>query len=476
MSKGSRAAPAGADRVRSDPLDVPSVPEPYRIKAIERIRATTREERETFLREAGHNVFNLRAEDVYVDLLTDSGAGAMSDRQWAGLMMGDESYAGSRSFERFQRAVRDLLGFPLVIPTHQGRGAENVVMAGLVKAGDVIPGNAHFDTTKAHIEHRGATALDVTIDESHKTQSAHPFKGNVDVAALRAALREHAGRVPFVLVTVTCNTVGGQPVSLANLREVRAACDEARVALFLDIARYAENAYFVKRREAGQDARSVADIAKEMLSLADAAMMSAKKDAYVNIGGFVALREQPTFDKVAPYAVLYEGFLTYGGLAGRDLEAMAQGLAEGLEEANLEHRIGQVHELGRRLQRAGIPVLTPFGGHAIYVDAGAFLPHLRPADLPGQALCAELYLEGGVRGVEIGTVMAGRDPKTGKDRHPDLELVRLAVPRRTYTQAHLDHVAATMERVWARRGEVRGMEFELETPILRHFTSRFRWV
>lgn len=460
---------------RMQPLDVPAVPEPFRIKAIERIRVTTRAERERLLAEAGFNPFNLRAEDVYVDLLTDSGVGAMSDRQWAALMTGDESYAGSRSFERFQRVVRDLLGFPLVIPTHQGRGAEHVLMAGLVKAGDVVPGNAHFDTTKAHIEHRGAVALDVTLDESHKAQSSHPFKGNVDVPALRRALQAHKGKVPFVLVTITCNTVGGQPVSLQNLREVRQACDEAGVPLLLDIARFAENSYFVKLREPGQQSRSVADIARETLALADGAAMSAKKDALVNIGGFLALRSRDIFDKVAPYAVLYEGFLTYGGLAGRDLEAMAQGLEEGVDEAQLQHRIGQVHELGRRLQHAGVPVLTPFGGHAVYIDAGAFLPHLRPTQLPGQALCAELYLEGGVRAVEIGTVMAGRDPATGKDRHPDLELVRLAIPRRTYTQAHLDHVAAAVKRVWDRRADVRGMTFEKETPILRHFTSTFKW-
>jgi len=454
-----------------EPLDLPTLPEPYRIKAVERIRRTGREERARLLEEAGHNVFALRSDDVYVDLLTDSGVGAMSDRQWAALMMGDESYAGARSFRRFEEAVQRLLGFPKVIPTHQGRGAEHVLCAALVKAGDIIPGNAHFDTTKAHIEHRGGVALDVTIDEAGKTRSAHPFKGNVDVPRLRAALRDHKGKVPFVLVTVTCNTVGGQPVSLANLREVRAACDEAKVPLVLDIARYAENAYFLQKRESPE--KSVRQIARETMELADAATMSAKKDAYVNIGGFLAVRSQELYDKVAPYAVLYEGFLTYGGLAGRDLEAMAVGLEEGLDEDTLAHRIGQVHGLGRALEAAGVPLLTPYGGHAIYVDAAAFLPHLRRADLPAQALVAEFYLEGGVRAVEVGTVMAGRDPRTGENRFPDLELVRLAVPRRTYTQAHLDHVAATIKAVWARRSHVKGIRFERETPILRHFTSTF---
>ncbi|MEA3200714.1 MAG: tryptophanase [Thermoplasmata archaeon] len=454
-----------------EPLDLPTVPEPYRIKAVERIRRTSREERARLLAAAGYNVFALASDDVYVDLLTDSGVGAMSDRQWAGLMVGDESYAGARSFRHFEAAVKELLGFPRVIPTHQGRGAEHVLCAALVKAGDVVPGNAHFDTTKAHIEHRGGVALDVTIDEASKARSQHPFKGNVDVPKLRAALRDHRGKVPFVLVTVTCNTVGGQPVSLANLREVRAACDEAGVPLVLDIARYAENSLFVKRRERPE--MSVRDIARATMDLADAATMSAKKDAYVNIGGFLAVRSTGLFDKVAPYAVLYEGFLTYGGLAGRDLEAMAIGLAEGLDEDTLAHRVGQVHGLGRGLEAAGIPVLTPYGGHAIYVDAAAFLPHLTRAQLPAQALVAELYLEGGVRAVEVGTVMAGRDPASGQDRYPDLELVRLAVPRRTYTQAHLDHVVATAKAVWARRASVKGIRFQAETPILRHFTSTF---
>lgn len=454
-----------------EPLDLPSVPEPYRIKAVERIRRTTRAERERLLAAAGHNVFALASDDVYVDLLTDSGVGAMSDRQWAALMVGDESYAGARSFRRFEAAVQTLLGFPKVIPTHQGRGAEHVLCSALVHPGDVVPGNAHFDTTKAHIEHRGGVALDVTIDEANKPRSQHPFKGNVDLGKLRAALREHAGKVPFVLVTVTCNTVGGQPVSLANLREVRAVCDEAKVPLLLDIARYAENALFIKRREHPEV--SIREIARATMDLADGATMSAKKDAYVNIGGFLALRDPKLFDKVAPYAVLYEGFLTYGGLAGRDLEAMAVGLEEGLEEDTLAHRVGQVHELGRALEAAGIPVLTPYGGHAIYVDAAAFLPHVPRQDLPAQTLVAELYLEGGVRAVEVGTVMAGRDPKTGQNRFPDLELVRLAVPRRTYTQAHLDHVAKAFAAVWARRASIRGMRFEKETPILRHFTSTF---
>ena len=456
------------------PLDLPLPPEPYRIKAVERIRRTTRPERERLLAQAGHNVFALRSEDVYVDLLTDSGVGAMSDRQWAALMTGDESYAGSRSFERFRDAVARVLGFPLVIPTHQGRGAEHVLSAALVRPGHVVPGNAHFDTTRAHIEHRGAVALDCTIEEGSRLHSEHPFKGNVDLSKLRRALEEHEGRVPYVLVTVTCNTAGGQPVSLENLRAVRALCSEKGVPLLLDIARYAENAYFLQQREPACAGMRVAEIARAMMDLADGAAMSAKKDALVNIGGFLALRDQALYDKVAPFAVLFEGFLTYGGLAGRDLEAMAVGLEEGVDEDHLAHRIGQVHALGRSLAEAGVPVLTPFGGHAIYVDAAAFLPHLPREELPGQALVSELYLEGGVRAVEVGTVMAGRDPETGENRYPALELVRLAVPRRTYTQAHLEHVAQTVKAVFARREKVRGLAFERETPILRHFTSTFR--
>lgn len=459
---------------RVTPLDVPPTPEPYRIKAIERIRMTTRDERERLLAAAGQNVFALRGEDIYVDLLTDSGAGAMSDRQWAALMMGDESYAGSRSFERLRDTLHRLLGFPLVIPTHQGRGAEHILCAALVKPGDVIPGNAHFDTTKAHIESRGATALDCTIDEASKTESAHPFKGNVDIGKLTRALAQHKGRVPYVLVTVTCNTAGGQPVSLENLREVSRACKAEGVPLLLDIARYAENAFFIQQREPACQHMSVAEIARACMDLADGAAMSAKKDALVNIGGFLALRSQTLYDRIAPYAVLYEGFLTYGGLAGRDLEAMAVGLEEGLDEQYLAHRIGQVHALGNALREAGIPVLTPIGGHAVYLDAAAFLPHLRREELPGQALVCELYLEGGVRGVEVGTVMAGRDPTTGENRYPDLELVRLAIPRRVYTQGHLDHVARTVKAVFARRKDVRGIRFDRETPILRHFTSTFQ--
>lgn len=467
-----KAAPEGARRVED--LLLPDVPEPYRIKAVERIRRTTRKEREGLLRTAGHNVFALKAEDVYVDLLTDSGVGAMSDRQWAALMMGDESYAGSRSYLRFEKAVQDLLGFAHVLPAHQGRGAEHILTAALVKDGDVIPGNAHFDTTKAHIEHRGAIALDCTIDEARKATSHHPFKGNVDVSKLEAELAKHEGHVPYVLVTVTCNTAGGQPVSLANLREVADACKRANVPMMLDIARFAENAYFIQQREEGMRDVSVRDIAKRMMDLSSGAAMSAKKDALVNIGGFLALREAALYDKVAPYAVLYEGFLTYGGLAGRDLEAMAQGLEEGLDEEHLAHRIGQVHALGRALLEAGVPVLTPLGGHAVYIDAGAFLPHLAREALPGQALVAALYLEGGVRGVEIGTVMAGRDPHSGENRIPDLELVRLAIPRRMYTKGHLDFVADVVKRVYAERDDVRGFAFDKETPILRHFTSTFK--
>lgn len=449
-------------------------PEPFRVKAIEPIHLASREERAAALARAGYNVFGLRSDEVYLDVLTDSGTGAMSAAGWSALMRGDESYAGARSYEELRSTIERLLGFPHVLPTHQGRGAENVLGAALLRSGSIVPGNAHFDTTRAHIEHRGARAIDVTIREGHELASDHPFKGNLDVQALDRALTEHKGRVPYVLVTVTCNTVGGQPVSVANIREVRALCDRHGVPLFMDIARYAENAWFVREREPEFKGWSVASVAREIMDLADCVAMSAKKDGLANIGGFLAVRERALYDKLVPYAVLYEGFPTYGGLAGRDLAAIAVGLEEALDETYLAHRVGQVAHIGERLRAAGVPVLAPFGGHAVYIEAAQFLPHLSREELPGQALVCALYLEHGVRAVEVGTVMAGRDPDTGKNQHPPLEFVRLAIPRRVYTNAHMDYLADAVIDLYRRREAIGGLAFESETPILRHFTSRFR--
>ncbi|MGQ0536080.1 MAG: tryptophanase [Methanobacteriota archaeon] len=456
-------------------MSSPPPPEPYRIKAVEPIPLTTRAERARIIEEAGYNLFNVPAEKVTIDLLTDSGVGAMSAAQWAGLMQGDESYAGSRSFETLRSAVRELLGFPHVLPTHQGRGAENVLNAALAKAGDAIPGNAHFDTTRAHIEHRGASPVDCTVEAAKRPSIEHPFKGNVDLEKLERAIEDAGpGRVPYVLVTLTCNSAGGQPVSMENLRAVAKVARSHRIPLILDIARFAENALFVKDREPGYRGKTIAEIAREMMDHADGAAMSAKKNALVNIGGFLAVRSKEMYDRLAPYAVLYEGYVTYGGLAGRDLEAMAIGLREGVDEAFLRHYTGQVRYLGERLVEMGVPVVRPIGGHAVYIDAAAFLPHVPWDRFPGQALAVELYVEGGVRACEIGSLMVSRDPESHANRRADLELTRLALPRRMYTREHLDLVADAVKAVWDRRAGVPGYGFVDEPPVLRHFMATFR--
>lgn len=456
----------GAARSRVTP-EAPRLPAPFVAKVVEPIRLPPRAERERLLAEAGYNVFALPSRAVFIDLLTDSGTGALSARQLAAMMTGDEAYAGSRSFAELEATVRDLLGFPFVIPAHQGRGAEHVLNATIARPGDVVPGNAHFDTTKAHIQAVGARAIDCTIPESRDPRSRHPFKGNVDLAALEAALDAHKGRVPYVLVTLTCNTVGGQPVSMENLADVASAARACDVPLFLDIARYAENAFLVQEREGRELGRSVAEIARAAMDLADGALMSAKKDGLSPIGGFLAVRDRALFERLAPAAVLYEGFLTYGGLAGHDLAAIAVGLREALDEDYLRHRVGQVRYLAEKLLAKGIPVLEPPGGHSVNLLADEFFPHLPREALPAQSLVAEIYLEGGVRAVEVGTVLAGAG-----ERAP-LELVRLAIPRRVYGIDHLDYVADVVARVWERRHAVTGLAFERETPVLRHFTSRF---
>jgi tryptophanase len=449
--------------------------EPFRIKMVEPIRSTTRVERETALTEAGLNLFSLSAEDVELDLLTDSGTGAMSQDQWAALMRGDESYAGSRSFARFRDAVREVLGFPFVLPAHQGRGAESIFFGAIIDPGEIVPSNAHFDTTRAHIEVRDGIALDLPVPEALDPTSDAPFKGNMDVARLEELLAGEDGeRVSIVMLTITNNAGGGQPVSLQNIRDVARVAHGHDKKLVLDIARFAENAWFVKEREAGLADVPLREIAREQLAEADAVLMSAKKDAIANIGGFVAIREdEEFFRRLQARGIVFEGFHTYGGLAGRDLEAIAVGLREVLEDDYLRHRIEQVAFLGTALTAAGASVLQPFGGHAVYLDAGAMLAHVPPEQFPAQALACELYLAGGVRGVEIGSSMAGRDPATGENRHPPLELVRLAVPRRVYTSRQLEHAADAAQEVLASADSVPGLRITYEAPVLRHFTARF---
>ena len=445
---------------------------------VEPIRSTTRGEREAALTQAGLNLFSLSAQDVELDLLTDSGTGAMSQDQWAALMRGDESYAGSRSFERFREAVRDVLGFPFVLPAHQGRGAESIFFGAVIDPGEIVPSNAHFDTTRAHIEVRDGIALDLPVPEALDPLSEAPFKGNMDVAGLEELLQGEDGeRVSIVMLTITNNAGGGQPVSLQNIRDVARVAHGHGKKLVLDIARFAENAWFAREREEGLADVPLREIARDQLSQADAVLMSAKKDAIANIGGFVAIRDdEEFFHRLQARGIVFEGFHTYGGLAGRDLEAIGVGLQEVLEDDYLRYRIEQVAYLGSVLVAAGASVLRPFGGHAVYLDAGAMLTHIPPDEFPAQTLACELYLAGGVRGVEIGSSMAGRDPATGANRHPPLELVRLAVPRRVYTSRQLEHAADAAEQVLGEAESVRGLRITYEAPVLRHFTARFEHV
>jgi tryptophanase len=446
--------------------------EPFRIKAVEPIRFTTREERVGLLAAAGYNPFLLRAEHVLIDLLTDSGTGAMSKHQWAGMMRGDESYAGADSFYRFEAAVRDITGLRHVLPTHQGRAAERVLFGTVLRPGDVVPNNTHFDTTRANIEAVGATALDLPAAEAGAAGTPAPFKGNIDLAALERCLTEHAGRVPLVMITVTNNSGGGQPVSLANLRAARALCDRHGVPLFLDCCRYAENAWFIKQREPEFAAATPLEIARAMFACADGATMSAKKDGMANIGGFLALNDDAWAERTRNNLILTEGFPTYGGLAGYDLEALAVGFYEALEEDYLRYRIRSIEYLGERLTAAGVPLVQPTGGHAVYLDAAAMLPQVPAGQFPAWALACALYLEGGVRGVEIGSVMFGRQPD-GTEEPAAKELVRLAFPRRVYTQSHVDYLAEVILYVHAHRERLRGLRFTHAPAVLRHFTARF---
>ncbi|MEI6577112.1 MAG: tryptophanase [Bacteroidota bacterium] len=446
--------------------------ESYKIKMVESIRRSTRQERELWIREARYNLFNLKSDKVFIDLLTDSGTGAMSDKQWSALMIGDESYAGASSFYKMKDAIHDLLGFEYYLPTHQGRAAENVLFSVLIKEGDFVPGNSHFDTTKGHIEYRKAHAVDCTIDEASDTTLDHPFKGNVNIEKLENFLKiTPRQNVPFIVLTVTCNTSGGQPVSMQNIREIRGLSKKYNVPLIFDAARFAENAYFIKMREEGYEDKTIREIVLEMFSHADAMTMSAKKDAIVNMGGFIAMRDVEMYRQASTYNIMFEGFITYGGMSGRDMNALAQGLYEGTEFDYLETRIGQVAYLGKRLEEYGIPFQKPSGGHAIFIDASRFLPHLPKEELVAQTLAVELYIEGGIRGVEIGTLLADRDPETRENRYPKLEFLRLAIPRRVYTNNHMDYVAVALGNVWERRNEIsKGLRILREAPIMRHFT------
>lgn len=450
------------------------VAEPYKIKAVEPLRMTSREERLTAINDAGYNTFLLRSDDVYIDLLTDSGTSAMSDQQWAGLMLGDEAYAGSRSFYRFEKAVQDVYGFPYVLPTHQGRGAEHLVSRILIKPGQYIPGNMYFTTTRLHQELAGGTFVDIAIDEAHDSAADHPFKGNVDLGKLQQLIDEVGpSNIAYVNVAVTVNMAGGQPVSMRNLREVAELCRLHNIIVWSDATRLAENAYFIKEREDGYADTPVADIVHEMMSYFDGCTMSGKKDNLVNIGGFAAMRDETILQQLREQVVIFEGMPTYGGLAGRDMEAMAQGIHEMVDDAYIAHRIHQVRYLGQQLLDAGVPIVTPIGGHAVFLDAARFLPHVDQDSYPAQALAAALYVDSGVRGMERGIVSAGRDPKTGRNHVPKLELVRLTIPRRVYTDRHMDVVAESVVKLYEHRQDITGLQMVYEPPSLRFFTARF---
>ena len=448
--------------------------EPFRIKSVEPIRLTTREERDGLIRDAGYNPFLLRAEDVLIDLLTDSGTSAMSAEQWGAVMRGDESYAGARSWFRFRDTVREVFGYEHVIPTHQGRAAERILFGVMVKEGQIVPNNTHFDTTRANIEFLGGVAVDLPCAEAADPAVEHPFKGNMDVEALEALVaKEGKDRIPLIMLTLTNNSGGGQPVSLANVRAVSKVAHAAGIPFYIDACRFAENAWFIKQREAGQADRTPAEIAREVFSLADGCTMSAKKDAFANIGGFLCTNDPDLAARERNILILTEGFPTYGGMAGRDLEAVAVGLREVLEEDYLRYRTVSTAYVADALHRQGIPVMRPAGGHAVYLDAKRFLSHVPPLQYPGQALAVELYREGGIRGVEIGTVMFGLDPHTGEEHPSRWELVRLAIPRRVYTQSHMDYVVETVAELWLRRASIGGLRIVEAPRFLRHFTARF---
>ncbi len=446
--------------------------EPYKIKMTEAIRTSTREEREAWIREAKYNLFKLPSDQVYIDLLTDSGTGAMSDRQWAAMMTGDESYAGASSYFRLKAAVETIFGMPHFLPTHQGRAAENVIFSAMLKEGDVVPGNSHFDTTKGHIEYRRCHAVDCTIDAASDTQLEIPFKGEMDIAKLEKVLKETPReKVPCVVLTITNNTAGGQPVSMANIRATAELCRKYGIPMLMDSARFAENAYFIKTREQGYADKTIKDIVREMYTYADIMTISAKKDGVVNMGGFVAMRSEELFRKAMTFNIMFEGYVTYGGMSGRDMDALAVGLDENTEFAQLDARIRQVKLLGDLLDEYGVPYQRPAGGHAIFIDAKKVLPNLPKEHFIAQTLCVELYLEAGIRSVEIGSILADRDPETRENRFPKLELMRLAIPRRSYTDNHIRVIAAACRNVFERGAQItKGYSIKFEAPIMRHFT------
>jgi tyrosine phenol-lyase len=448
--------------------------EPYKIKSVELLRMTTREERLAAIKEAGYNTFLTRSRDVYIDLLTDSGTSAMSDRQWAGLMLGDEAYSGSENFYHLEEVVREYYGYKHLVPTHQGRGAENLMSQILIRKGDYIPGNMYFTTTRLHQELAGGTFVDVIVDEAHDPESEFPFKGNVDLEKLDKLVNEvGADRVPYISLEGNVNMAGGQPFSMANLKELHSYCRKHGIPIMLDATRTMENAWFIREREEGYGDKSVREILREICDLTDGCTMSAKKDALVNIGGFFACNDDEIFAKAQNLVVVYEGLHTYGGMAGRDMEAMAQGIREAVTEEHQHARIGQVRYLGRRFLANGIPIVMPIGSHAVFIDVRRFLPHIDQDDYPAQALAAELFIEAGIRTMERGNVSAGRDPKTGKNRRPALELVRLTIPRRVYTQAHMDVVTESVYDVYTRRNTIKGLRMVYEPEYLRFFQARF---
>jgi len=450
-------------------------PEPFRIKTIEPIKLIDRDKRKTALNNAGYNVFNIRSEDIFIDLMTDSGTSAMSHNQWSAIMKGDEAYAGARSFYRLAETMEQIFGFKYFVPTHQGRAAENILSSLLVREGQYIPSNMHFDTTDANIRAQGGLPINLVIKEAFEPTNHHPFKGNIDIEALRSFINNvGVENIPFGMITITNNAGGGQPVSLENLKLVSATYHEYKIPFFIDACRYAENAYFIKLREAGSETKSVHEISKEVFALADGATMSAKKDGMVNIGGFLAMNDEELFLKVKNMLILREGFPTYGGLAGRDLDAIAVGLWEGLDEDYLDYRLKQTAYLSSKLVALGIPVIAPPGGHAVYVDAGTLFPHIPQNEFPGQALSVALYLEGGIRAIEIGSVMfAHLDEKTGEVIYPELEMVRLAIPRRVYTQSHLDYVVDVFSKIKSKLETIRGFKITYEPELLRHFSAQF---
>lgn len=448
--------------------------EPWKIKMVEPLTVTTREHRQKAIEEAGYNTFLLKSEDVYIDLLTDSGTSAMSDRQWAGLMLGDEAYAGSRNFYRLEAAIQNVYGYKYIVPTHQGRGAEHLISQAVIKKGQIVPGNMYFTTTRLHQELAGGTFQDVIIDEAHDPANLHPFKGNIDLDKVQAIIDKHgAENIAYISVAGTVNMAGGQPISMANIKALRALCDKYGIQIYLDATRMMENAYFIQQREEGYAGKTIAQILKEFCSYTDAAWMSAKKDNLVNIGGWLAVNDWTLFEELRNLVVVYEGLHTYGGLAGRDMEALAIGIEESVNDQHIRSRIGQVLYLGELLINWGIPIVQPVGGHAIFLDAKAFYPHLKQIEFPAQTLAAELYLDSGIRSMERGIVSAGRDPKTGDHYYPKLELTRLTIPRRVYTQAHMDVVAEAVKAVYDARETTRGLKMVYEPKYLRFFQARF---